>query len=107
MKKLTAIAVVRSIMTQYATKEAMRLVEPEPAESKAIYRESKDINWASFTGLYPAIQLSTFDSEQRATSSRSHHQELVSTYEADVLTRNTMKNQIYGLNNVKQEVVGR
>ena len=95
-------------MTQYATKEAMRLVEPDAAESKAIYRESKDINGASFTGSYPAIQLSSFDSEQRATSCRSHQhhvQELDSTYEADVRTRNTMENQIYRLNNVKLEVV--
>ena len=42
-ERRTAIAVVRSIMTQYAMKEAMRLVEPEPAESR-------DIKRALFTG---------------------------------------------------------
>lgn len=36
--KRTAIAVVRLMMTQYAMKEAIRLVEPEPAESEAIRR---------------------------------------------------------------------
>ena len=63
MKRRTAIAVVRSIMTQYAMKEAMRLVEPEPAESR-------DIKRALFTGSYPAMQLSTL--EQRATSCKLH-----------------------------------
>ena len=100
-KKRTAIAVVRSIMTQYATKEAMRLVEPEPADSKVIKR-------ALFMGSYPAIQLSTF--EQRATSCRLRQdhieEERVSTYEAHVFTRSTIANQIYGLNNVKLKVVG-
>ena len=102
MKKRTTTAVVRSMMTQYAMKEAMRLVEPDPAESKAIKR-------ALFTGSYPAIHLSTF--EQRATSCRLHQnhveEEQVSTYEAHVFTRNTIANQIYGLNNVKLKVVGR
>ena len=50
-------------MTQYAMKEAMRLVEPDPAESKVIRR-------ALFVGSYAAIQLSTF--EQRATSCKLH-----------------------------------
>ena len=50
-------------MTQYAMKEAMCFVKPDPAESKAIKR-------ALFMGSYPTIQLSTF--EQRATSCRLH-----------------------------------
>ena len=101
-EKRTLTAVVRSIMTQYAIKEAMRLVEPDPAESKAIKR-------ALFMGSYPAMQVSTF--EQRATSCRLHQdhveEEQTSTYEARVFTRNTIANQIYGLNNVKLKVVGR
>ena len=79
----------------------MCLVEPDPAESKAIKR-------ALFMGSYSAIQLSTF--EQRATSCRLHQEHVeekhVSTYEAHVFTRNTIANQIYGLNNVKLKVVG-
>ena len=86
-------------MTQYAMKEAMRLDEPDPAESNAIKR-------ALFIGSYPAIQFSTF--EQRATSYtlyQDHVQkEKVSTYEAHVFTRNTIANKIYGLNNVKLKV---
>ena len=102
MKKRTTTSSVRSIMTQYAMKDAMRLVEPDPAESKAIKR-------ALFMGSYPAIQLRTF--EQRATSCRLHQdhvrEEKVSTYKAHVFTRNTIANQIYALNNVKLKVVGR
>jgi hypothetical protein len=101
-EKRTAAAAVSSTITQYAMKEAMRFVEPDPAESEAIRR-------ALFTGSYPAIQLSTF--EQRPTSCRSHQnqveEEQVSTYEARVFTRNTIANQIYGLNNIKLKVVGR
>ena len=90
-------------MTQYATKEAMRLVEPDPAESNAIKR-------ALFTGSYRAMQLSTF--EERATSCKLLHQdhvkeEQVSTHEVRVFTCNTIANQIYGLNNVKLKVVRR
>ena len=102
MKKRTTTSVVRSIMTQYAMKEAMCFVEPDPAESKAIKR-------ALFMGSYPTIQLSTF--EQRATSCRLHQdhvqEEKISTYEAHIFTRNTIANQIYGLNNVQLKVVGR
>ena len=103
MKKRTAMEVVRSITTQYATNEATRLVEPEPAESRAIKR-------ALFTGSYAAMQLSTF--EQRATSCRLHQNHVekddhVPTYEAHVFTRNTIANQIYRLNNVKLKVVRR
>ena len=82
-------------------KEAKRLVEPGLAESR-------DIKRALFTGSYPAMQLSTF--EQRATSCRLHQdqvEEQVSTYEAHVFARNTIANQIYGLNNAKLKVVGR
>ena len=73
-------------MTQYAMKEAMCFVEPDPDESKAIKR-------ALFMGSYPTIQLSTF--EQRATSCRLHQdnvQEKIPTYEAHIFTRNTIAN---------------
>ena len=82
-------------------KEAKRLVEPGLAESR-------DIKRALLTGSYPAMQLRTF--EQRATSCRLHQdqvEEQVSTHEAHVFARNTIANQIYGLNNVKLKVVGR
>ena len=48
-------------------KEAKRLVELEPAESR-------DIKRALFTSSYPAMQLSTF--EQRATSCRLHQEQV-------------------------------
>jgi len=58
-------------------KEAIRLVEPDPAESEAITR-------VLFMGSNSTIQLSTF--EQRATSCRPHQdlveEEQISTYEA-------------------------
>ena len=83
-------------------KEAKRLVEPGLAESR-------DIKRALLTGSYPAMQLRTF--EQRATSYKLHQDQVkekqVSTYEAHVFARNTIANQIYGLNNVKLKVVGR
>jgi hypothetical protein len=83
-------------------KEAIRLVEPDPAESEVIVR-------ALFMGSYPAIQSSTL--EQIAASCRSRQdpveEEQITTYEAHVFTCNAIANQVYGLNNVKLKVMGR